>query len=83
MLKYIEDSREENVTDEALEILSRMVETVKRDREVGAKYMRMELHDLDVRNAARKEALEEGREEGRQEERETGMRKLYPIEWTH
>lgn len=64
LLRYMEDSREENATDEVLEILSRMVETVKRDREVGAKYMRMELHDLDVRNAARKEALEEGRKEG-------------------
>ena len=73
MLKYMEDSREENATDEVLQILSRMVETVKRDREVGAKYMRMELHDLDVRNAARKEALEEGRKEGREEGLEKGM----------
>ena len=74
LLQYMEDSREENATDEVLRILSRMVETVKRDREVGAKYMRMELHDLDVKNAARKEALEEGRQEGRIEGRKAGMR---------
>ena len=60
MLQYIEDSREENATDKGVERLSAMVETVKRDKEVGEKYMRLEIHDLDVRNAALKEDRESG-----------------------
>ena len=41
LLRYLEDSREENAQDEDLKEIHRMVQQVKRDREVSLEYMKI------------------------------------------
>ena len=53
---YLEDSREENALDEDLKEIHRMVQQVKRDREVSLEYMKIYERERMIR--------EEGREEG-------------------
>ena len=56
LLRYLEDSREENAQDEDLKEIHRMVQQVKRDREVSLEYMKIYERECMIR--------EEGREEG-------------------
>ena len=56
LLRYLEDSREENAQDEDLKEIHRMVQQVKRDREVSLEYMKIYERERMIR--------EEGREEG-------------------
>ena len=56
LLRYLEDSREENALDEDLKEIHRMVQQVKRDREVSLEYMKIFERERMIR--------EEGREEG-------------------
>ena len=65
MLKYIENSREENVSNPSLQRMSDMVRETKRDRTVGAKFMMWWDYEADMKRHAREEGLEEGRKEGR------------------
>lgn len=55
-MHYLEDSREENVRDGDLKEIHRMVQQVKRDREVSREYMKIFERERMIR--------EEGREEG-------------------
>lgn len=57
LLRYMENTAEENAVNESLQSLQQMVETVKRDKEVALEYMRI---------FDREQVL---REEGREEER--------------
>lgn len=67
MLKYIENSREENVSNPSLQRMSDMVRETKRDRTVGAKFMMWWDYEADMKRHAREEGLEEGRKDGLRE----------------
>ena len=64
LLRYMEDSTEENAGPEGLKTLHRMVTEVKRDGEVGFAYMKSFEREQRVREEARQEGLSEGRREG-------------------
>ena len=66
LLSYIRNSSEENATDNELQQLHASVEHLRKNREIGVKYMRMQ----DFLRYERLDARREGFEEGRQEERE-------------
>lgn len=57
MLKYIENSTDDNVTDENIAKIHGFVDKVKRDKEVGINYMSWEREQM-----IHKEGLEEGLE---------------------
>lgn len=60
MLKYIENSTDDNVTDENIAKIHGFVDKVKRDKEVGINYMK----SWEREQMIRKEGLEEGLKEG-------------------
>ena len=60
LLRYMEDSTEENAGSEGLKTLHRMVTEVKRDGEVGFAYMKSFEREQRVREEARQEGLSEG-----------------------
>ena len=63
MLKYMEDTRPENVTNEDIHRIHEFVEKAKHRKEVGVNYMKM----WEERRLIQREALAEGRAEGRAE----------------
>ena len=63
MLKYMEDTRLENVTNEDIHRIHEFVEKAKHRKEVGINYMKM----WEERRLIQREALAEGRAEGRAE----------------
>ena len=63
MLKYMEDTRPENVTNEDIHRIHEFVEKAKHRKEVGINYMKM----WEERRLIQREALAEGRAEGRAE----------------
>ena len=63
MLKYMEDTRLENVTNEDIHRIHEFVEKAKHRKEVGVNYMKM----WEERRLIQREALAEGRAEGRAE----------------
>ena len=83
MLKYIETTTEENVTNKDIETIHQLVEKVKRRKEVGIRYMKSwELEQI-YRSEAKEEGLTEGRKEGLAEGleqgREQGIKALISI----
>lgn len=60
MLKYIENSTDDNVTDENIAKIHGFVDKVKRDKEVGINYMK----SWEREQMIHKEGLEEGLKEG-------------------
>lgn len=60
MLKYIEHSTTDNVTNQTLDELNQLVNTVKQSREVGINYMKSWEREQMIRD----EATEEGRKIG-------------------
>ena len=73
LLRYMEDSTEENARSEGLKALHRMVTEVKRDGEVGFAYMKSFEREQRVREEDRLEGLNEGRREGMSEGRTEGI----------
>ena len=73
LLRYMEDSTEENAGSEGLKTLHRMVTEVKRDGEVGFAYMKSFEREQRVREEARQEGLSEGLSEGRREGLSEGL----------
>ena len=73
LLRYMEDSTEENARSEGLKTLHRMVTEVKRDGEVGFAYMKSFEREQRVREEARQEGLSEGLSEGRREGLSEGL----------
>ena len=69
MLRYMEKTTEENVTNRDIEALHHLVCKVKGRREVGISYMKSWEYEQMCRDEAREEGLKEGREEGREEGR--------------
>lgn len=57
MLKYIENTTQDNITNKSIETIHRLVEKVKKNKEVGINYMKSWEHDKLMRD--------EGRDEGR------------------
>lgn len=68
MLKYFENTKGENVTNQDIDTIHHLVQKVKHRKEVGIHYMK----SWEIEKMHR----EEGREEGRQEGREEGIRAL-------
>jgi predicted transposase/invertase (TIGR01784 family) len=68
MLKYMEKTTEENITNQSLAAMHRLVEEVKNRKEVGINYMKSweldEMHREEGRREGRQEGLREGRREG-------------------
>ena len=62
MLKYMENSIAENVTNTDIQAIHEQVDAVKRDKEVGVQYMKSWEREMLIR--------EEGKEAGKQEERQ-------------
>ena len=62
MLKYMENSIAENVTNADIQAIHEQVDAVKRDKEVGVQYMKSWEREMLIR--------EEGKEAGKQEERQ-------------
>ena len=65
MLKYIENTTADNITNKDIHTIHEFVEKAKHRKEVGINYMKI----WEEKYLARKEALREGREEGREEGR--------------
>lgn len=62
MLKYIEVTTEENVTNQDIESVNRLVNKLKQKREVGINYMKSWEREEMVRDEGREEGREEGAE---------------------
>lgn len=76
MLQYMEKSTEDNVTDENIAKIHRLVNRVKRDKEVGINYMKSWEWEQMIQKEAWGRGLEEGREVGLKEGREEGRGKI-------
>ena len=63
MLKYMEKTTDENVTNQNIKSLHQLVCKVKGRREVGISYMKSWEYEQMCRDEAREEGLEEGRRE--------------------
>lgn len=70
MLRYIEKTTDENVTNQDIDTIHHFVKRVKRRKEVGINYMKSWELERIYREEGRQEGREEGRQEGRQEGRE-------------
>ena len=73
LLRYMEDSTEENARTDSLKELHRMVRAVKSDGEVGISYMKSVEIEEKIREEGRKEGRKEGQEEGRKEGMAAGI----------
>lgn len=62
MLQYMEKSTEDNVTDESIAKIHRLVNRVKHDKEVGINYMKSWEWEQMIQKEAWGKGLEEGRE---------------------
>ena len=73
MLKYIEETTEQNITNPDIAVIHEAVSQAKQSREVGINYMKSwEWEDM-IRKEATAEGLAEGREKGLAEGREKGL----------
>lgn len=68
LLLYMENTTWENAANEDLQVIQKMVETVKNDEEVSIEYMKSWEKEKMIREEGHKAGREEGREEGRREE---------------
>lgn len=73
MLKYIEETTDENVTNQDIDTIHHFVKKVKRRKEVGINYMKSWELERIYREEGRQEGLQEGLQEGRQEARLEGL----------
>lgn len=74
LLKYMEETSDQNVTNQDLESISRMVRKVKQNREVNISYMKSWEWEQMIREDARREGLEEGLQQGYTQGMESGMK---------
>lgn len=74
MLKYMESSIAENVTNESIAAIHDYVSEVKRDKEVGIQYMKSWEREKMLRETAIAEGLAEGRAKGLEEGRKEGIK---------
>lgn len=64
MLKYIEKTTVENVTNQDIDTIHQLVNRVKRRKEVGIEYMKSWEHDKMMREEGWREGKQEGIEQG-------------------
>ena len=72
LLTYLQDSRKENVVDEATDRLHKLITKVKEKPEVRLEYMKFE----DIIYWEKKDSYEEGRQEGEAAGRESAYREM-------
>ncbi len=76
MLKYMENSIVENVTNADIQAIHEQVDAVKRDKEVGVQYMKSWEREMLIREEGKEEGREEGREEGKEVGKQEERRRL-------
>ncbi len=76
MLKYMENSIVENVTNADIRAIHEQVDAVKRDKEVGVQYMKSWEREMLIREEGKEEGREEGREEGKEVGKQEERRRL-------
>ena len=76
MLKYIEDTSVENVTNEDIHTIHEFVEKAKHRKEIGIQYMRLWEENERMKKIISEESRAEGLAEGRAEERKVSQRIL-------
>lgn len=64
MLKYIEETTVDNVTNQDIDTIHQLVNRVKRRKEVGIEYMKSWEHDRIIRDEGWREGKQEGIEQG-------------------
>ncbi len=69
MLKYIEKSTTENITNQDIESVSKLVNKIKKRKEVGVNYMK----SWEIEQMARDEGYAEGHEDGLEEGIKEGL----------
>ena len=74
LLRYMADSRPENVTNAEIGIIQKMVEDIKRKSEIGVKYMQ----SWEIRQISHDEGYDEGYDEGHEAGR--GLKLVEDIE---
>lgn len=78
MLKYIEKTTVENVTNQRIETVNNLVNKVKRSKEVGINYMKSWEYEKMIREQATAIGLAQGRaqglEQGLEQGREQGLK---------
>jgi len=65
MLRYIENSIEENVTNETIHLIHKGVQVIKQNKEVGVQYMKTWEREAMIREEGKTEGITEGKEKGR------------------
>lgn len=73
MLKYIEKTTVENVTNQRIETVNNLVNKVKRSKEVGINYMKSWEYEKMIREQATAIGLAQGRAQGLEQGREQGL----------
>ena len=61
MLRYIENSIEENVTNETIHLIHKGVQVIKQNKEVGVQYMKTWEREAMIREEGKAEGKEKGR----------------------
>lgn len=79
MLRYIEESTQENAVNEDLRNIHRLVTEIKQDEEVELSYMKLWEIEARMRREGREEGLKEGREEGLKGARTEGIKILAEV----
>ena len=72
MLRYIENSIEENVTNETIHLIHKGVQVIKQNKEVGVQYMKTWEREAMIREEGKVEGIAEGKAEGIVEGKEKG-----------
>ena len=69
MLRYIENSIEENVTNETIHLIHKGVQVIKQNKEVGVQYMKTWEREAMIREEGKAEGKAEGIVEGKEKGR--------------
>ena len=69
MLRYIENSIEENVTNETIHLIHKGVQVIKQNKEVGVQYMKTWEREAMIREEGKVEGIAEGIVEGKEKGR--------------
>ena len=69
LLRYINESTDDNATDDATKKLNSIVKSTKEKKDIGIRYMKSWEREKQLKEEGRAEGIEEGRAEGRAEER--------------
>lgn len=79
MLKYIQNSTDDNVTNQDIATIQQLANKVKRRKEVGINYMKSWEYEQWVHDKAFKSGFEEGKEEGKEDGFADGVDKTFEL----